>query len=317
MPYEPIFNQITELNRDLRWDGERDGGPTVPGQPLLEVWTEGNLNLNIQIFLKDDLLHDKLNDLFPILWLVGTQRSDHVSPLHEQLVFGRNIILTEDPNLHLLWYYNRIFLKPLPPYLTSYAFWKGFLCGIDDTQNALRQAALGFLRSYAYLIKSVSDVEIARQNGLIPKDIKAGALLRFLDRFKKGVRDEETTPRYQYGQLRLSRLNTYIRLYKFKLYYHQTYGQYGDLFPGLIAPFIFVFAVVSVALSAMQVILAVRQSTEANQAWRAFASTSQWFGVFCLLLALACGLMVVVVICVLMVRELVFALGKGRGNFRT
>lgn len=284
---------------------------SIPGQPLLTL----SMKNDIKLFLQNDLLHDELNDLYPIMWLVGTQKSSHVSRLHEQRVRGRDIVVTEDPGLHLLWYYDRVFIKPLPLYLTSYAFWKHFLCDADSSE--LRKAALGLIRSYAFLIKSFSDAEVAREKKLIPQDVDIVALLHFLDRFRKGVQDEETTHRYKYGELRLSRLNTYTRLYKCKLYYRKTYWQYGDLLPPLLAPFVFIFALVSVALSAMQVVLAVRQNEGDNRAWQVFTSVSQWFSILCLLLTLACVLLVILVVLVLLLRELVYAMGKGKRNKAT
>lgn len=35
----------------------------------------------------------------------------------------REIIVTEGPRLHLVWIYDRVFIKPLPRYLLSYTFW--------------------------------------------------------------------------------------------------------------------------------------------------------------------------------------------------
>ncbi|KAJ4489637.1 hypothetical protein C8J55DRAFT_422051 [Lentinula edodes] len=294
--------------------------PCVPGQPLLKI----SMAQEIHEFLQTDLLHDDLNDLAPFMWLLAVQKSEHVSRMHEQLVRGRRIILTEDPGRHLLWYYDRVFIKPLPTYLTNYAFWKQFLCddGVRDVQRGkeVRKAALGFVRSYAFLIKSLSDIEIAKNHRLIPNDLDGGAILRFLDLFRKGVYDEDTTPRYHYGELRLQRLNLYS-LFKFKLYYRKTYGQYSDLIQGLVAPFVFIFAMVSVALSAMQVALAVRQGVVGgngdSHSWQVFAAVSQWFSIICLSLTLGCIVMVLLAVLVLLLRELVYALGKGRRVIRS
>ncbi|KAH6980614.1 hypothetical protein BKA56DRAFT_585781 [Ilyonectria sp. MPI-CAGE-AT-0026] len=56
------------------------------------------------------------------------QDSGNISPLYWQLVKRRTIIVTEDPKLHLVWIHDRIFIKPLPRYITSYAFWRDYLC---------------------------------------------------------------------------------------------------------------------------------------------------------------------------------------------
>ncbi|KAJ3864128.1 hypothetical protein EV359DRAFT_64254 [Lentinula novae-zelandiae] len=312
---EPLFKIETELNSELEWSANKNKA----GQPLLKI----SMAQEIHEFLHTDLLHDDLNDLAPFMWLLAVQKSEHVSRMHEQLVRGRRIILTEDPGRHLLWYYDRVFIKPLPTYLTNYAFWK-FLCddGIRDLERGkeVRKAALGFVRSYAFLIKSLSDIEIAKTHRLIPNDLDDGAILRFLDLFRKGVYDEDTTPRYHYGELRLQRLNLYS-LFKFKLYYRKTYGQYSDLIQGLVAPFVFIFAMVSVALSAMQVALAVRQGVVGgngdSHSWQVFAAVSQWFSIICLSLTLGCIVMVLLAVLVLLLRELVYAWGKGRRVIRS
>ncbi|KAF2462923.1 uncharacterized protein BDR25DRAFT_308060 [Lindgomyces ingoldianus] len=57
----------------------------------------------------------------PRLWIMN------INPLHRQRVKGREIVLTEEPRLHLVWIHDRIFAKPLPRYLLSQTFWKMFL----------------------------------------------------------------------------------------------------------------------------------------------------------------------------------------------
>jgi hypothetical protein len=257
-------------------------------------------------FLARDLCHDHLNRLYPIFWLVSTQRSDHISALHEQIVRGREIVVTEDPGLHLLWYFDRVFIKPLPPYLTSHAFWKEFLC--RESSADLRRAALGYVRSYCYLIKSQSDFNIAEEKKLIAKGVDAKALLRFLHSFES-VSDDDVTLRYKYGELRLSRINLYIRFYERRFFYRKMQWQYSDYLNGLVAPFVFAFALVSTALSAMQVVLAAQQPNE-NQThgWHKFTSVSQWSAVVFLILIVICTLFFPFVVCILLLRELCFAL---------
>ncbi|KAL8367881.1 hypothetical protein RB599_003680 [Gaeumannomyces hyphopodioides] len=68
-------------------------------------------------FCSDDL--DRVADK---LWWMSKQDSGNISPLHRQLVKRRTIVVTEDPKLHLVWIYDRIFIKPFPRYIGSYAF---------------------------------------------------------------------------------------------------------------------------------------------------------------------------------------------------
>jgi hypothetical protein len=327
---EPAFGQDRELVTDLTWSGENvprvrrlspdchmpfisskisvrdpEMDPCVPGRPLLRLTEEKK----IREFLKIDLCHDELNGLYPLFWLLATQQSDHICSLHQQIVRGREIVITEDPGLHLLWYNNRVFIKPLPPCLTSYAFWKIFLCRGEGSAE-VRQAALGYMRSYVHLIKCQSDINIAKKKMLINEDLDDKALLRFLHSFES-VPDSDVTLRYRYGELRLGRINHYIKFYKRKLYYRKMRWHIGDYLNSFITPFAFVFALVSAALSAMQVGLAA-QPPNVNQTngWQKFTSVSQWSAVVFLILIALCTLVFPFVVCVLLLRELLFALAS-------
>lgn len=76
---------------------------------------------------------------------------------------NRTIIATKQADLHLTWSDSYIFIKPLPPYLLFTDFWTKNLC-----DNTLHENACSFLLSYAWLIRSQSDFEIATKNDLIP-----------------------------------------------------------------------------------------------------------------------------------------------------
>lgn len=99
-----------------------------------------------------------------------TPSSANVHPLHRQKNLGREIVVTEDPRLHLVWINNRIFVKPLPTYLMSYSLWTtGFPARASSPlaeQSHARGAAIGFLRTYRYLIQPESDLLIAQQDDL-------------------------------------------------------------------------------------------------------------------------------------------------------
>jgi hypothetical protein len=133
-------------------------------------------------------------------------------------------------------------------------------------------------------------------------------LLYFLQSFR-GISDDEVTPRYRYGELRLGRLNFYSKLYLFEVHYHKVMGHYGPYLAEIVAPFVFVFAAVSVALGAMQVVLAVEQmSVGGIEGWNAFSAASRGFSVACLFLVLIAFSFVLGVVCFFLLRELVFAL---------
>ncbi|KAI9933585.1 hypothetical protein ASPWEDRAFT_30422 [Aspergillus wentii DTO 134E9] len=254
---------------------------SVPGHPLLSATdTE-----EVQKFLSDQLLTPRLNELYPIFWMVATRKSDHIYALHHQIVRGRDIIPSEDPGLHLIWYYDIIYVKPMPRYLLNYAFWRVHLSGCDEESAELRKSALGFMRTYSYLIQSEYDFDIARAKCLISKNIEGMNgfvdFLHFIDHFRH-IQDSEVSRRYDhYGQLRLSRLNLWSKLYQWRMFYYKVDGQYGAYFARFTPPFLFIFGTVSVALSAMAVILAVDQDYEREPNW-AFAQVSTWFSVVCL-----------------------------------
>jgi hypothetical protein len=212
-------------------------------------------------------------------------------------------VITEDPGLHLLWYTDKIYIKPLPQYLMNYAFWKHFL---SEATPDLRKAASGYVRSYYYLILHQSDFNIAVEKKLIDRTTDFAGVLYFLRSFRD-IGDDVVTPRYHYGELRLSRLNFFSRIYLFELFYHEVHWRYDYYFAQIIASTVFIFATVSVALAAMQVVLAAEQLGHTST-WTAFISTSQWFSVACLFLAAACIVFFPAMLCVFLVREFAYAL---------
>jgi hypothetical protein len=215
-----------------------------------------------------------------------TPSSDNINALHRQRVKGREVIVTEEPRLHLVWLHNRIFIKPLPRYLLSYAFWEGYL---DEHSNKLgkdrsdiRKAAAGFLRTYKYLIRHETDFNIAKQEhlSLVPKDVDWPSFCRFTAELSS-IDDGDVSKRYCYGELRLTRLNLYAPLLLRKFHFEQVHGQYGDFFARLYGPILFAFALVSTILSSMQVALAAEQLVAVQ--WVSMWYVSRWFSVLSLL----------------------------------
>jgi hypothetical protein len=92
------------------------------------------------------------------------------------------------------------------------------------------------MRSYIHLIKCQFDVNVAMKKlmNIIGEDLDYKSLLRFLHSFES-VSDNDVIPRYQ------------------------MHWQYGDYLSTFVTAFAFVFALVSAALSAMQVVLAAQQ----------------------------------------------------------
>jgi hypothetical protein len=240
--------------------------------------------------LRDDTKTQLLDDLYGCLWLVARKEGSHIDSLHEQLIKRRTIVVTEDAKLHLVWYYDTVYIKPLPPYLLNFDVW-GKITSDEGRQqpqySELFCTAIGFLRSYSLLIKHESDFIIAQKNDLIPKQIQFYRWQVFMQPFRE-VQDSDVSPRYHYGQLRLSRLNMMTHLVRLTRpfttagsvgfvpwdYQEQVWqtAQYFQIYAG---PLIFVFAILSLVLSSMQVVLAARDTNT----WEAFVKVSWGFSV--------------------------------------
>ena len=195
-------------------------------------------------------------------------------PLHAQLGMNRSVVLTEQLDMHLLWQDQQIFLKPLPQYLLRPSFWQSyFSCGhhcsglsIGNEKHSstcstayFSSIALGFLLSWVSLIQYESDLRLAQESHLIPKDIKwpywhslVSQLVDLQDR--PGVH-----VRWIYGELRLHRINSIyrfmpgipggslIRGYRSGIREYRAYVEHA------FAYFFAVFGVLSIMLNAFQV----------------------------------------------------------------
>lgn len=179
------------------------------------------------------------------LWWMSKQDSANISPLHRQRVKGRQIIVSEDPRLHLVWIDDRIFLKPLPQYITSYAFWDTFMSDPSQYGAAanLRKATLGYLRTYLYLIQYESDLRVAQDPALclVPKEVTWPQFCRFTARFND-ITENEVSGRYHYGEIRLTRLNYYAPILLGKSHYQRENYQYRAYFARIQGPLISTFA---------------------------------------------------------------------------
>ncbi|MCJ1242710.1 hypothetical protein MMC14_010719, partial [Varicellaria rhodocarpa] len=154
-----------------------------------------------------------------------------------------------------------IFIKPIPKYLLSHAFWQYLV-----TQPAqFRETAIGFLRTHSYLIRYEVDFTLAQEIGLILKGEPSDG--------GEGI-TSETFTRYTYGELRLTRLNFYSRIFLGKLTYHHIKAQWGPFLNSALAPFITAFVLVSIILNAMQVELAIQGINNIKPYWAAFAIMS-------------------------------------------
>ncbi|KAM7222489.1 hypothetical protein V8F06_001983 [Rhypophila decipiens] len=77
-----------------------------------------------------------------------------------------------------------------------------------------RKVALGFLRSYVYLIRHASDLKVAREVGLLPEGetpITWSRWAIFISHFQS-IPDSAVSRRYEFGHLRMGRLDWAVRM---------------------------------------------------------------------------------------------------------
>lgn len=118
-------------------------------------------------------------------------------------------------------------MKPLPVYFLNYKVWTGYLSPLKSESSYEnvhhlyqlttlifdRSVVIGFLRSYAFHVKHHLDFKIAKDLHLIPEDIDWIQWSKFIDHFHR-IRNDRVSKRYHYGQLRLSRLNWVVRIFR-------------------------------------------------------------------------------------------------------
>jgi hypothetical protein len=212
----------------------------------------------VRTFLSGELSSVKLSSIYPYLWMCGRRHNIH--PLHWQKMMSRTIFITEQPSLHLVWYQSTIYIKPLPRFLMDWSFWDREICPMaeheDSEKEMLWREANGFVFTYTRLIVHESDFRIAHEIGLLPPEItwSQWSSLRFdMASALKPINRSTVTRRYEYGELRLARLNLVYRFFRFKLLgYHHVYRNYNSFFSQEFAWLLLLFAYVTVTLTAFQ-----------------------------------------------------------------
>jgi len=213
-------------------------------------------------YLKHDLDVTRLNLVHKHLWMAGLPQISR--PLHGHVMIGRQIVITERADLHLVWHDNTIYLKPLPDYLLAYEIWADTITKDKD----LFEDASGFLYSYMWLICHKSDWKIAHDLGLLSEAVHwekwitfSKAVLENLDH--KDLR--HISPRYLYGELRLGRLDMVYgfcrKTTNLKILirgYQYSYHQYSPFIERNFAWVLTAIIYVTIVLTAMQVGLATQ-----------------------------------------------------------
>ncbi|KAI9814869.1 MAG: hypothetical protein M1832_005671 [Thelocarpon impressellum] len=216
-----------------------------------------------------------------------TQSSAHVDPLHKQLARSRNLVVAEDPGLHLVWAFERIYVKPMPEYLLSHAFWSLYLGDKEASPLGADRAA----------------VRAAARSGtshrLIPRGIS----------FPQALDDVDVSPRYAYGQLLLTLLNFWAKIFLRRFTYRKMHGHYSTYLARFYGPLLFVFALFSVAVSAMQVEVTVQTLPDPGAGpWAPFTRASRGFAVFTLISVCLTIAFIGALVAALVLREVSFAL---------
>ena len=234
---KPPFSPETQLNNELLTSS------FIPGE-YIPLSTSSD-------FLYTSLTQEKAGKILAHLWFAGTPRNFRA--LHEQYVFRRTVIPCEDPSLHLIWFNEAMYMKPLPPCLMNYEFFEEYICPSEQ----LFRFACGLLYSYTHLIRYESDFRIAIKIGLIRGDNITWEKWQAFRLSSKTFLDAHPSiidERYRYGELRLSRLNVIYSLKFFQFIgYHNSYTQYAPYFSRYFAGAVLIFAFASVTLNAMQV----------------------------------------------------------------
>ncbi len=280
------FTREFELNKELQLLSQvspiRNIIPHLPGQPRIRL----DDTTKLTAFLEQEFLSEDMEKMSPYLWMMSTQSSASISPLHRQRVKRREIIITEDPKLHLVWMYDRIFIKPLPKYLLSHIFWEKYLVSdaspLGNKKKQIQAAALGYLRTYFYLIKYESDFTIAQDDKarLIPEGIDWQQFCHFSAGFEN-INDQDVSERYHFGELRLTRLNFYSKIFLHQFHYQRMHSQYGAYFARFYGPLLFIFGMLSVLLSSMQVAVTIEQISSLH--WTSLWAVCRWFSVVSLI----------------------------------
>lgn len=211
-------------------------------------------NDDIGKFLKDDLDLKRLNDIHGHLWAAG--RPMRARPLHRYKMMGFDILPTQQMDLHLLYFSNRLIIKPLAEYMLDHAFWTTYIC----VDKALHENACGYLLSYVWLITTPIDLKLAHELFLLPSFVTWQWWKKFVKEFVSYVDIvalDQVNMRFQFGDLRLGRVNTIYRIRfaptNFVRGYLYQYNRYVVFFERKFGWSLIVFVFFSLVLAAMQV----------------------------------------------------------------
>lgn len=284
----PPFEESDQLSKELKYICDKPDLPrhlcsnksiqALPDAPRIKLDS-----CRVVPYCLEDLDTPSMNKLGEKLLWAGP--SLNIKPLSEQLTISRKIQITEDVSLHCVWADDIIFLKPLPSYLCSYAFWVYILDPSNDSinpeeRNRLKEASLGFLRSYSSLIRHRSDFNIARRNDLLASfgTTTFEEFVKFIMSFDE-LPDSAVSSRWRFGELVLDALNFHSAIILHKWHRNRFESRYAAYFQRFFPVILFIFAMFSVMLSAMQVIIGAQEYRQTdNKGLKRTIGAFIWFG---------------------------------------
>ncbi|RGP58794.1 hypothetical protein FLONG3_11383 [Fusarium longipes] len=225
----------------------------------------------------------RFNGIRNLLWLIGV----HGAPrsLYYQKFLRRKITIAEELDLHLVWAKSRIFIKPLPDFLLNYEFWEANI----SCDPQLHRAACGLLYSYCGLIRFGHDLQIAKDCDLVNRDLTFKAWSEFARAALPNLDPKDyhnMDPRFEYGELRLHRLDTIYRYspYQFSIssmvqgFPHvlsESYVPYMDQYNNAVSA----FGVIVIVLSAFNLSLSAAKNPDVD-----LRQTAYRFAIFAMVL---------------------------------
>lgn len=180
---------------------------------------------------------------------------------------------------------------------------------LGGDREKILQGARGLLRTYYHLIKYESDFDIAQTSRLLPQDVTWEEFADFIGGSQL-IRDSEVSPRFTYGELRLTRLNFWSRFFLKRWRYEEGLPQYGAFFNEFYGHILFVFAVFSLILSALQVELAAESLVDDK--WSGLWYTSRYASIICLVLLILLAFNLAMVLIAMLADEWIYAIRQVR-----
>ena len=234
---EELWDGLEYLQKEFELRPLASGASYLPGQPRISL----NDPPQLVSYCYSDLYSQGFAELSS--WIKKFPCSAPILSLSTQRVHGRQIVPSENPALHCLWDGHNLFVKPLPQYLLSHAWWL-FISDVNNPWLSPEQrvsiiaSASGLLHTYARLIQYESDYIIALEKHLFQVMVSFPDLINFLKAFADSAASDILMPRFS-GEYQLRTLNT-ISLFALRgPYYRMHRNQYSLFFAPYFAPMLF------------------------------------------------------------------------------